>query len=152
MTDTDSSKVIEKLTEVLDLLKAKKETTEKKCEVKCDEKCAVKCDEKCAVKCDEKCPLRKVLSPQEFEDFCKKAESMTKDDLMKMCKKGECSGCPFMTNGKNVIFEEFPTEEVQKQESSRECFQVFNIILSLLLLILFVVFLVRALKGFYCNV
>jgi hypothetical protein len=164
MTDIDSSKVIEKLTEVLDLLKASKKQPEKKvecnikcdekctekCDEKCDEKCTEKCDEKCDEKCAEKCPLRKVLSPQEFDEFCKMAQSMKKEDLVKMCKKGECTGCPFMV--KDVVFEEFDNAIDQKQKESRECFQVFNTILSIILLVLFVIFLVRAIKGFYCTV
>jgi len=160
MTDIDSNKVIEKLTEVLDLLKASKKEPEKKveCNIKCDEKCPEKCvekcdekcDEKCVEKCDGKCPLRKVLSPQEFDEFCKMAQSMKKEDLVKMCKKGECAGCPFMV--KDIVFEEFDNTIDQKQKESRECFQVFNTILSIILLVLLVVFLVRAFKGFYCTV
>ena len=73
MIESDSSKVIEKLTELLDLLKTKETTKEvakevvKETEVKCD-------------KCD-KCPLRKIMTNAEFEEFGKIAEKMKKEDF-----------------------------------------------------------------------
>jgi hypothetical protein len=149
MTDTDSSKVIEKLTEVLELLKAaKKEPVKEVKEVEVPKKSEEE------VKCTEKCPLRKVMSEKEFAEFCKMAEGMKKEDFVKICSKGECGSCPFMK--KTVAFdipEEFEQEQkVYQEQSSRECFQVINTILSLVLLVLFFVFLFRTIKSLYCTV
>ncbi len=145
MTDIDSNKVIEKLTEVLDLLKTKKEVKKEE-----DTKCEVKCvDEKC------KCPFRKMMSEKEFEEFCKMAENMKKEDFVKVCSKGKCESCPFMTKKVDVnvpVLEEFEDQIVCQEQPGRECFQVINTILSLVLLILFLVFLFRTIKGLYCTV
>ena len=169
MTDINSNKVIEKLTEVIDLLKVKHESQksiyeklvdEKSVDEKCvDEKCVdEKCvDEKCVDEkyvdekyVDKKCPLRSVMNPHEFEKLM--AEGIKKEDLLKIYDKNECNGrCPFMI--KKTILDDF---DVQKQENLKEnlkeCSQMFNIIFSLILLVLFVFLLVRFLKGFYCTV
>jgi len=160
MTDIDSSKVIEKLTEVLELLKTKKDLTEepKKEESKEESKEVDKCDPE-VDKCLDKCPFKKMMSEKEFKEFCKIADKeMKKGDLIKICpkgvcSKGECEQCP-LTN--KLVFdlpEEFGQE--RKIDQTNEClvgFQVINTILSLVFFVLCFVFLFRSIKGLYCTV
>lgn len=158
MTDSDSTKAIEKLSEVLDLLKAAKKEVKEVKEAKdtklVEEVKAVEETKPCA----DKCPLRKAMSEKEFADM---VESMKKADVVKLyrtcvdCK--ECTGCPLMN--KKVAFDlpeevsEVGYEEVAEGPCKKgECIQVINAILSVILLVLFFVFLVRALKGLYCTV
>ena len=156
MTDTDSTKVIEKLTEVLDLLKAaKKEPVKEPVVPKVEESKPVE-----TKPCSDKCPLRKAMSEKEFTDM---VESMKKADVVKLyrtanCANGgdckDCVGCPFMT--KKVAFDVPEEFEDQVEEAGPckkgECIQVINAILTVILLVLFFVFLIRALKGLYYNV
>jgi len=152
MTDTDSNKVIEKLTEVLELLKAEKEPKKepKKEDTKCvDEKCV---DENC-VDDKPKCPFRKVMSEKEFDEFCKMAENLKKEDFVKVCSKGDCGACPFMAKKTNVPQDNVHVFEEQRVcQESKECIQVINTVLSLVLLVLFCLFLFRSIKGFYSSV
>ncbi len=136
MTNIDSSEVIEKLTEVLDLLKAKKEP--KKEDVKSNEKC----DEKC------KCPFRKMMSEKEFDELCK----MT--DNMKKVGKEDCATCLCMAKkvANTPLIEEFEEDKIYQEQSNKECFQTINSVLSLVLLVVFFVFLFRIIKGLYCTV
>lgn len=165
MTDSDSTKVIEKLTEVLELLKKKEAKDVKKPEEIKETKPQSPVD---SPQCSEKtCPLRKVLSEKEFNDM---AQNMTKVDVVKVtakCVDCPTGGCPFMSKcgtvpsvsfaqGKEEFIEELDTLNTLNTQNTPckkgDCVQVINVVLSVILLILFFVFLFRALKGLYCNV
>jgi len=137
MIESDSSKVIEKLTELLDLLKTKETTKEvakeatKEVAKEVVKETEVKCD-----KCD-KCPLRKIMTNAEFEEFGKIAEKMKKEDFVQMCSKEECTTCPFMN-------------EEQTSTKKDLCYGF----VSFIFFILFLVVLFRTIgtiKGLYCT-
>jgi hypothetical protein len=147
MTEIDSNKVIEKLTEVLDLLKSKKEVVKEAIK---DESFKETVKEQVLEKEPKKCPLRKTMTEEEFTKIARNT---------KVCKNEDCGNCPFLkkteteTETSNYdLSEEFEIPTLYQEQSNRESFQVINSILSLVLLVLFSVFLFRIIKGFYCII
>ena len=120
MTDIDYTKVVEKLTEVLDILK--KEKTEKT--EKIEEKPEGKSECKSECKPESKgCPLRKIMSEEEFE---KMEKTLTKE----ISGECVCVNCPLERYN-------------NKQESP------FVSIILFMLIISFFIFLGKFIRGFY---
>lgn len=163
MTDTDSIKVIEKLNEVIELLKTTKDTsTVETCAKNC------KCNEintdnikdvpkeipkeitKEIIK-DKKigvCPFRKLINSQDFEQINQIVKS----------NKNMCisNNCPFLIkkiqideindiDDFNNVDELTTNSKLEKNEN----YQIFNIILSILVLILLIFSITNFIKRFY---
>lgn len=125
-TDTNTE-IIQKLTEVLNILKAKEE---------------------------EKCPLRKMMSSEEFEkiskDKCEKCpfflKKNQKDDSKDDSKDDiEKENEEFIDKPENK-----PEHKTEHKAEHKQC-QLLNSI-SIFLLVLLAILLVRVIKGFYCTV
>jgi len=137
MTEVDSQKIVEKLTEVLELLKKE---PEKSVEV-------VEKEEETKDDCCSKCPFKKMLM-EECKKECKKTGECPKEcvKVVKDCKDCVCKDCPCKGN---KVIEDFMSEDFEMCQRDSIC--PLNGILFLLFLVIFIISLIRFIKCYTAS-